>query len=180
VATRFANASLKILDLRVFPLQVSVAKLARKAKVRTTTYSTWNPATDIPFEERLQTVKDNAMSTCPLERIVQLLEDGGSGLRSLANAWAVGDIDSLRRLVPEYGLYSDGYRSTPCIAAAYSGRNQFDEYIGKRTASWLAEAERALRENERTLAVVPIPELLATDGYLAALRARGYDVVEPR
>jgi hypothetical protein len=36
-----------------------------------------------------------------------------------------------------------------------------------------------LRENESTLAVVPIPELFATDGYLAALRAHGYEVIEP-
>jgi hypothetical protein len=36
-----------------------------------------------------------------------------------------------------------------------------------------------LRENQSTLAVVPMPELFATDGYLAALRVRGYVVVEP-
>jgi hypothetical protein len=182
VATRFANASLKTLDLRAFPLQISVAKLARKAEVRITTYSTWNPATEIPFEERLQTVKDNAMEVCPLERTVQVLEDGGTGLRSLANAWAMGDIDALRRLVPEYGLFTDGFRfrSNTCLAAVYEGQKQVDEYIAKRTLSWLAEAERALRENEITLAVVPITELFATDGYLAALRARGYDVVEPQ
>lgn len=179
VATRFANASLKTLDLRVVPLQVSVVTLARKTKVRITNYSTQNPDTEILFEERLQTVTDSAMAVCPLERIVRVLEDGGSGLRSLANAWAVGDIDTLRRLMPEYGLFTDGHRSSACVAAIYSGSKQFDEYVKKRTASWLAEAERALRENESTLAVVPIPELFAADGYLAALRARGYHVFEP-
>jgi TraB/PrgY/gumN family len=179
VATRLANASLKALDLRAFPLQISVAKLARRAKVRIATYSTWNPATEIPFEQRLQTVKDNAMAVCPLERIVQVLEDGGTGLRSLANAWAVGDIDAMRRLVPEYGLFTDGFRSSACLGAVYDGQRNFDEFVARRTAAWLAEAERALRENQSTLAVVPIPELLATDGYLAGLRARGYQVVEP-
>jgi hypothetical protein len=43
----------------------------------------------------------------------------------------------------------------------------------------VVEAERALRENASTLAVAPIPELFADNGYLAALRARGYEVVEP-
>jgi hypothetical protein len=180
VATRVANASLKSLDLRMVPVQVSVENLARKANVRITRYSTWNSATDIPFEERLQTVKDNATAVCPLERLVQVLGDGGAGVRSLANAWAVGDIDALRRLVPDYGLFTDGFRSTTCIAAAYGGQKSFDEYTAKRTNSWLTEAERALRENENTVAVVPIPELFATDGYLAALRARGYEVVEPQ
>jgi hypothetical protein len=174
VAGRFANASLKTLNLRVVPLQISVEALARRAKIRTTNYST--PQPDIPFEERLQTVKDNVMAVCPLERIVQLLEDGGSGLRRLANAWAVGDIGALRQLVPEYGLFTDGYRTTSC---APMGQQQTNEYVSMRTASWVAEAERALRENEITLAVVPIPELFARDGYLAALRALGYDVVEP-
>ena len=179
VATRFANASLNTLDLRVVPLQVSVETLARKAKVRITNHSTQQLESDIPSEERLQTVKDNTTAVCPLERVVQLLEDGGAGLRRLANAWAVGDIDALRRLVPEFGLFTDGYRSSACIAAVYNGQKQFDEYIARRTASWVAEAERALRENENTLAVVPMPELFATDGYLAALRARGFEVIEP-
>jgi hypothetical protein len=175
VGTRFANASLKKLDVRPFPLQPSVEALARKAEVRITNYST--PAIDIPFEEQVQTVKNNATAVCPLERIVQVLEDGGSGLRRLANAWAVGDIDSLRRLVPEYGIFTNGYRWSECSTL---GPKQLDEHMSKRTTSWLAEAERALRENESTLAVVPITELFATDGYLAALRARGYEVVDPK
>lgn len=179
VATRLANASLKTLDLRVVPLQFSVETFARKAKVRITDHATQHLDVEVPFEERLQTVKDSAMEVCPLERVVKVIEDGGAGLRSLANAWAVGDIDALRRLVPEFGLFTDGYRSSACIAAAYNGQKKFDESIARRTASWLAEADRALRENESTLAVVPMPELFATDGYLAALRARGYEVVEP-
>jgi hypothetical protein len=177
VAGRFANASLKTLNLRVMSLQVSVEALARKAKVRITNYST--PQLDVPFEERLQTVKDNAMAVCALESVVQVLADGGSGLRSLANAWAVGDIDALRRLLPEYGLFTDGNRSSLCLSGVYDGRKQTGENRDKRNAPWLAEAERALRENESTLAVVPMPELFATDGYLAGLRARGYDVIEP-
>jgi len=168
VATRIANASLKSLDLRVVSLQLAVEALARKANVRITHYSTPN----IAFEEQLQNARDSAKSACPLELVLQVLEDGGSGLRSLANAWAVGDIEALRRLEPEYGLFTDGNRSNAC-------QKQSDEYLAKRTAAWLVEAERALRENDSTLAVVPMPELFALDGYLAALRERGYKVVEP-
>jgi hypothetical protein len=177
VGNRFANASLKTLNLRVVPLQISVEALARKAKVRVTTHST--PEPDLAFDVRLQVVRDNALAVCPLELVVQLLEDGGTGLRSLANAWAVGDIRDLRRLVPEYGLFTDGYRSAACSVADPRGHQRSNEYLSKRTVAWLAEAERALRENASTLAVVPMPELFATDGYLAALRERGYAVVEP-
>lgn len=177
VRNRFANTSLKTLNLRAVPLQISVEALARKAKVRITTHST--PEPDLAFDERLQVVRDYALAVCPLELVVQILEDGGTGLRSLANAWAVGDIQDLRRLVPEYGLFTDGYRSGACSVADPRGHRQSNEYPSKRTVAWLAEAERALRENESTLAVVPMPELFATDGYLAALRERGYEVVEP-
>jgi hypothetical protein len=45
---------------------------------------------------------------------------------------------------------------------------------------WLGEAERALRNNRSTMAVVLMSELFAPNGYLAALRARGYEVVEPQ
>ena len=45
---------------------------------------------------------------------------------------------------------------------------------------WLAEAERALAENLSTFAVLDIVELLRENGLLAQLRARGYEVREPR
>jgi hypothetical protein len=174
VGGRFANASLKTLNLQVVPVQISVEKLARKARVRITNYAI--PVLDVPFDEQLRRVRENATAICPLESVVRVLEDGGAGLRSLANAWAVGDIDALRRLMPQFGLFTDGNRSNACSAA---DQQKPSEYLSKRTAHWLVEAERALRENESTLAVVPMPELFATDGYLAALRARGYEVVEP-
>jgi hypothetical protein len=37
----------------------------------------------------------------------------------------------------------------------------------------------ALRNNVRTMAVVPMSELFSPDGYLAALRAAGYEIEEP-
>ncbi len=140
-------------------------ELTRKARVRVTSYST----PQIPFEERLEAVRDGANSLCLLERTVQILEDGGSGLRSLANAWA------WETSMPCVDWYPN--TGSPTVGQT-SGGNQ-DEYKAKRTATWLDEAERALRENQTTLAVVPISELFA-EGYLAALRARGYEVVEPK
>jgi hypothetical protein len=46
-------------------------------------------------------------------------------------------------------------------------------------AAWLAEAERALASNASTVAVLPMRDVLRTDGYLAGLRTRGYVVTEP-
>jgi hypothetical protein len=178
VGTRFANASLKTLDLRVVSLQSSVEALARKSGVGIIYYST--PASDLTFEQRVRMIEDNVLATCPLERVIDVLEDGGTGLSRLANAWSIGDIDALRILVPEFGLFTSGFRSQGCSIAEHAGVPSTDPYVLKRTTTWVAEAERALGENESTLAVVPIPELFAADGYLAALRAKGYEVVEPQ
>ena len=61
----------------------------------------------------------------------------------------------------------------------HGGERQAAAYKRKRTQSWLAQAKRALRNNTRTMAVVPMSELFAPDGYLAALRAAGYEIEEP-
>jgi len=47
-------------------------------------------------------------------------------------------------------------------------------------ARWIAEAERALRENETTFAIVPLTKLLRDDGYITRLRTKGYVVDAPR
>ena len=47
-------------------------------------------------------------------------------------------------------------------------------------ARWVAEAERAFRDNETTFAIVPLAKLMRADGYAAQLRAKGYVVDVPR
>jgi hypothetical protein len=49
----------------------------------------------------------------------------------------------------------------------------------KLYADWLAEAERALSEHDRSFSVLPMRELVAADGLLAQLAARGYTVTAP-
>jgi hypothetical protein len=46
-------------------------------------------------------------------------------------------------------------------------------------ATWLAAADAALAANAQTLAVLPMRDLLAPDGYLVALQARGYVIAAP-
>ena len=97
----------------------------------------------------------------------------------LANAWAVGDINALRELVPLYSFSRDGFRSAECAAAMHGGEQQAREYKERRIQGWVAEAERALKKNRSTMAVVLMSELFEPDGYLAALRAKGYEITEP-
>jgi hypothetical protein len=71
------------------------------------------------------------------------------------------------------------HQENNCTVALYGGEQRANEYVARRTEAWLSEAERALRENRSTMAVVSMAELFAPDGYLAGLRDRGYEVVEP-
>ena len=60
------------------------------------------------------------------------------------------------------------------------GEKQAAEYDAERLAGWLKEAERCLKTNRTTMAVVLMSDLFEPDGYLAALKARGYEIVEPQ
>ncbi len=63
--------------------------------------------------------------------------------------------------------------------AAYGGQQRANEFTARRKESWLEAASSALSANRSTIAVVPMGELFAPDGYLAGLRGRGYEIEEP-
>ena len=171
---RILMSALRKMDMeKRFSASLTVMKLARRAWVKVTDLDTPGQTHD----EQLTNIEQGSTVPC-LEMMVQIVEDGGSGLRRLANAWSVGDIAALRQLVPVYALQPT-HDENKCTVALYGGEQRANEFVARRTAAWLREAERALRENQSTMAVVSMAELFAPDGYLAGLRARGYKVVEP-
>jgi TraB/PrgY/gumN family len=103
------------------------------------------------------------------------LESDLRAARVRANAWAIGDIDALRVQAATdtkvAGLYASSW---PYLSDA-----ELAELTAETDAMWLAAAEKALRRNQTTVASLPIFMLLRDDGLLAALRARGFDVLEP-
>ena len=171
---RILMQALKKLDMeKRFSASFTVRRLARRADVKITYIETPGQT----HEEHLKNIQQGSTVPC-LEMFVQIVEDGGSGLRRLANAWSVGDIPALRQLVPKYALQPT-HQESKCTVALYGGEQRANEFVARRTEAWLSAAERVLRENKSTMAVVSIAELFAPDGYLAGLRARGYKVVEP-
>ena len=172
---RLVTSAMHTLQLQGFSARFVAETLANKRRVKITYFAAPEP----PFEKRLETWQHESNVVC-LERVVDALEDGGTGVKRLANAWSVGDVQALRRLVPAFSFSRDGVRADECAAAMRGGEQQLRDYDVVRLEGWLNEAERALRDNRSTMAVVLMSELFATDGYLAALRARGYEVVEPR
>lgn len=172
---RLVSAAMRTLELDGFSVRFAAAKLGEWRKSKVTFFS----APELPFDERLVNWQSPANEVC-LSRLVNTIGDGGDGVLQLANAWAVGDIEALRELVPRYSFSRDGFRSGECAAAMHGGEKQAEAYKTRRTEAWVAEIERALKSNRSTVAVVLMSELFEPDGYLAALRAKGYEITEPR
>jgi len=171
---RLVVSAMDSMDMKSFSARFTAQQLARKSKLKITRFA----APELPFEERLKNWQHDSNVVC-LERLVSVIGDGGAGVRKLANAWSEGDIVALRQLVPAYSFSRDGFRAGECAAAMHGGERQAAEYKRRRTQLWMQQAKRALRNNLRTMAVVPMSELFASDGYLAALRAAGYEIEEP-
>lgn len=171
---RLVVSAMKSMDLSGFSARFAAESLAKKRRVKITYFAAPEP----PFKERLKNWQHESNAVC-LERLVDALDDGGNGVKRLANAWSIGDIASLRRLVPAFSFSRDGFRADQCAAAMRGGEQQARDYNALRIKSWLDEADRALRRNRSTMAVVLMSELFAPDGYLAGLRERGYEIVEP-
>ena len=171
---RIMMSALRKMDMeKRFSASLTVMKLARRAWVKVTDLDTPGQA----HADQLKNIEQGSTVPC-LEMMVKMVEDGGSGLKRLANAWSIGDIDALRQLVPLYALQPT-HQENQCTNALYGGEQRANEFVARRTEAWLKEAERALKENTSTMAVISMAELFAPDGYLAELRARGYKVKEP-
>jgi hypothetical protein len=94
-----------------------------------------------------------------------------------AHAWATADLDALEQLPP---LPNPGLTCVMAIMSSQVAKELLPSDIPERVqARWIAEAERALRENETTFAIVPLAKLMRADGYVARLSAKGYVVDAP-
>jgi uncharacterized protein YbaP (TraB family) len=104
-----------------------------------------------------------------LQTTVTRLETDLPTMQERAKAWAVGDVDKLRRL-----NFPD--QREACMNAL-SAAPRIKAMIEQATTGWDNAAEAALRADRVSFAMRPIYELLAADGPLARFRAEG-DTVE--
>lgn len=111
-----------------------------------------------------------------MEGTLQQLEAGMSRLVARANAWATGDIDTLRG-IPAHRV------DRGCISAVlesdFAQRQGYGDIAKRVRTLWIEQAERALAANAVTFALLPMDEVLSVDGMLAALVARGYRLLSP-
>jgi hypothetical protein len=110
-----------------------------------------------------------------LVNTIDALEADLQAARERANAWATGDIDTLRQHARAAQHAAHLYASSwPFLQDA-----ELEAVIAEADRRWLAAAISALEHNDVTIAALPIFMLLQPDGPLARLRARGYAVEEP-
>lgn len=93
-----------------------------------------------------------------------------------ANAWAVGDINSLgfNALAKREALCSDAMMNPE-----FSARHGIPSIPVSINAEWLKEAEKALSTKGLTVAFLPIESLVGPNNVLDILRAKGYTVNAP-
>jgi uncharacterized protein YbaP (TraB family) len=106
-----------------------------------------------------------------LDAVVTLLETDLGPMQARARAWALGDVDTLRKLP-----HADD--RTACVAAV-STSERVRKLIARALDDWMIAVEDSLARNRGTLAVQSMDRLLGEDGALQALRAKGYSVEGP-
>ena len=151
-------------------IEKTIIRLARKhnVKVRQTEVKIEDPRSlvaqfgEMPRERQV---------AC-LEAMVARLEHDMDTMKSQANAWAMGDVASLRKLPypKEIEVCKDMFETSEVMR----------KMIADTNAGWDASVEGALDGSGKpTLAVKPIYELLGPNGTIEKLRARGFKVEGP-
>jgi uncharacterized protein YbaP (TraB family) len=153
---------------RAADVHATVLKLARlhHVTVRNLTLKVEDPK-DLLQEAGELTIQ--AQSGC-LEPVVETLEKAMSVLKTRANAWALGDVQTLRTLQP---VNAGG---AICWKAAAGTVHIAD--LGQRLHHlWMDAIKDALTTNKASLAIQDIDSLLG--GFLAEMRAAGYSIEGP-
>lgn len=153
----------------------AVEAIVRDKKIKTTRpifdHTVKNPRA-LAKQFKKSSLDDIECFTKTLDR----LETDLDAMRTRANAWATGDLKALRSL-PYHDEREDCESAVLNSEMAQEQGLQDIKQLVK--AEWLAAAEAALANNESTFAMLPMAELYKADGYLAALRAKGYTVEQP-
>ncbi|HVW70364.1 MAG TPA: TraB/GumN family protein [Steroidobacteraceae bacterium] len=150
-------------------VQRTVLKLARKHDVKI-------HQDKLKVEDPVDVLKDVGATPLSgeiacLEAVVGRLETDLGPMQQRARAWALGDVDLLRKL-----NHPDD--RTACIAAVSTSARVRD-LIARAQEDWFVSVEDALHRNRSTLAVQSMDRLLGDNGTLALLRKQGYDVEGP-
>jgi uncharacterized protein YbaP (TraB family) len=150
-------------------VQRTVLKLARKQNVKI-------HQDKLKVEDPVDVLKDvgatpRAGEIECLEAVVGRLETDLGPMQARARAWALGDVETLRKL-----NHPDD--RSACITAV-STSERVRNLVVRAQEDWFIAVEDGLARNHSTLAVQSMDRLLGDNGTLATLRKKGYVVEGP-
>ncbi|QOW19256.1 TraB/GumN family protein [Lysobacter ciconiae] len=121
---------------------------------------------------RRMSLNDSACLEATLDAIDRLLPR----MITNANAWATGDLAQIRfdQLDRRNNTCADVFSN-----AEFSRKWGIPDIRASTRDEWLRAAEASLAKNTTTFAVLPLEDLVAPDGYVARLRALGYEIDAP-
>jgi TraB/PrgY/gumN family len=157
------------------PVSAVINNAAKKHNVKVTPV-TITPPTDNVRSAINELKKTRLADLDCFTKTIERIETDLQAMRLRANAWSTGDINAIRALP-----IND--QREACEAAIRDAA--FVKTLGVQNLraqienAWLNAAETALAKNKSTVATLSMPQLLATDGYLSKLKAKGYVVEEP-
>jgi hypothetical protein len=154
----------------------TIDKLADKYKLKVTDASVHIEIKDPG--KAVREFKKSPMDDVPcLVKTIERLEGELDVMRARANAWAVGEIDDIRKL-----NYGDRAACQQALTSSSLAKNQPEFKTLSETAAtaWVSAAEKALAANTSTFAVVHIKEIFDPNGVIARLQAKGYTVEAPK
>ncbi len=122
--------------------------------------------------DRLMNGLSNTVEIDCLKVSLESIETDLDGLKSRANAWALGYVDELR-------YYQDYPDQKGICMQVWTGVDDINDLIRQSNTQWLTAAELALSNNETTFAVLEIEQLIRPDGVLEELHRKGYEIREP-
>ena len=152
-----------------------IEKTAKKHKVKIT-----RPRIELEVDKPRALIKEFKKGELAdvdcFAKTIERLETDLDAMRARANAWARGDIAALRKIsfVDHASACNDAVMNAQVVR-----QHGYQDLPAQVQKEWVSAAEKALSENHSTFAVLPISELLKSNGHLAALRADGYEIDEP-
>jgi uncharacterized protein YbaP (TraB family) len=154
----------------------TIDELAEKHKLKVT-----DATVSFQIKDPVKAVREfkkSPMDDVPcLIKTIERLDGELDVMRARANAWAVGEIDDIRKL-----NYGERAACQQALSSSSLAKNQPEFKTLSETAAtaWVNAAEKALAANTSTFAVVHIKEIFDPKGVIATLQAKGYTVEPPK
>lgn len=153
-----------------------ISEVAKERDIKRTSTSVNIAITD-PKGMAKSFIKSNIDDVACFRSVLDRLELEVAHASLRANAWAVGNLPELTRLV-------DRDRLPSCLEAFAKVEAMKDSGILDATeqsrAKWMKAVAAALATNPTSFATLPMIEIVTPDGLLSKLRAKGYQIVEPQ